>query len=67
LDLTHAPTIIVTCACGHQATVSVAFIKKRVRGYLPLDDLKYVLRYRECDQRGNISIDARAALGHGRR
>ena len=63
-NLTHADVVRVLCTCGHKSAVSVAIIKQRVPGYMPVDAIARVMRCRRCNAKGDCEVDARAALGY---
>jgi hypothetical protein len=63
--LKHAPTVSATCErCGHVAEVPVTLIKDRLPDWYRIGDLGRVMRCAESEEKGNVVVDARRALGY---
>jgi hypothetical protein len=65
--LVHARSVSATCGkCGHVSEVPVTLIKDRLPDWFRIGDLSRVMRCAECDEKGNVIVDARRALGYAR-
>jgi hypothetical protein len=69
-DLTHAPTVSVSCTCGHKAEIPVETIAAKLPGWYRVSELSRVLRCRACraigngTETGDVRVDPRRALGY---
>ena len=59
--LVYADMVRVLCTCGHRGTVSVTAIKALLPGHEPNGSW----RCRQCNMKGDVEVDCRAALGYG--
>jgi hypothetical protein len=55
-DLGPGDFVSVECVCGHSMLIPPSGLQQGLRlpPHLPVLDLQYRLRYRECDRRGRV-------------